>query len=175
MRSAAGRRPRPGLAGWHARNGLVSGCYRLILSPESATLNGSTEGSLRASSTFRPLRRGLLLGAALSLGVALAACGGGDDSTPVTVGGDGALEVIHQNLSFEPRDMAFDVGQTVEFTLVSKDIPHTFTVKDLGIDWEVSKEPQVQTFTFEEAGTFKLICAVPGHEGSGMVGTVEVR
>ena len=71
--------------------------------------------------------------------------------------------------------MVFDVGQTVEFTLVSRDIPHTFTVRDLGIDWEVSKEPQTQTFTFDEAGTFTLICAVPGHRGSGMVGTVEVR
>ena len=83
--------------------------------------------------------------------------------------------MVHDKLSFEPRNMAFDVGQTVEFTLVSNDIAHTFTVKDLGIDWEVSKEPQTQTFTFETAGTFKLICAVPGHEGSGMVGTVEVR
>ena len=71
--------------------------------------------------------------------------------------------------------MAFDVGQTVEFTLVSRDIPHTFTVRDLGIDWEVSREPRTQSFTFEEAGTFTLICAVPGHRGSGMVGTVEVR
>ena len=109
------------------------------------------------------------------MGVALGACGGGEDKPPATAGGDGAIEVVHDNFRFDPDGMAFDVGQTVEFTLVSNDIPHTFTVKDLGIDWEVSREPQTQTFTFEEAGTFKLICAIPGHEGSGMVGTLEVR
>ena len=106
----------------------------------------------------------------------MGACGGyAAPAAPAEAGDDGAIEVVHDNFTFEPRRMAFEVGETVEFTLVSNDIPHTFTVKDLGIDWEVSKEPQVQTFTFERAGTFKLICAVPGHEGSGMVGTVEVR
>ena len=121
--------------------------------------------------------RWLILAGVLLLGSAVQACGGDDvpTATPVGAGDDGTLEVAHRNYAFEPRSMAFDVGQTVEFTLVSNDIPHTFTVRDLGIDWEVSKEPRTQTFTFEEAGTFKLICAVPGHEGSGMVGTVEVR
>ena len=73
--------------------------------------------------------------------------------------------------------MAFSVGETVEFHLSAKDGVHTFTVKDLDINWVVSNQPdpQVQTFTFDRAGTFKLICAIPGHEGSGMVGTVEVR
>ena len=116
----------------------------------------------------------ILAGIAL-LGSALGACGSDDaPAAPVGAGDDGAIEVVHDNFAFEPKHIAVDVGQTVEFTLVSNDIPHTFTVKGLGIDWEVSKEPQTQTFTFEEAGTFKLICAVPGHEGSGMVGTVEV-
>lgn len=120
--------------------------------------------------------RWLTLAGIALLGSALGACGGGDaPAAPVGAGDDGAIEVVHDNFTFEPGRMAFNVGETVEFTLVSNDIPHTFTVKDLGIDWEVSKEPQVQTFTFERAGTFKLICAVPGHEGSGMVGTVEVR
>ena len=110
------------------------------------------------------------------MAIALQACGGGEDlAPPATLGEGGTLEVVHDNFRFEPGRMAFDVGQTVEFKLVSNDIPHTFTVKDLDIDWEVSKEPQTQTFTFEQAGTFKLICAIPGHEGSGMVGTVEVR
>ena len=83
--------------------------------------------------------------------------------------------MVLRNFAFEPKRIAFSVGETVEFTLVSDDIAHTFTVKDLSIDWEVSTVPQTQTFTFESAGTFKLICAIPGHEGSGMVGTVEVR
>ena len=46
----------------------------------------------------------------------------------------------------------------------------------MGISWAVSKDsPEVQSFTFEEPGTFRLVCAIPGHEGLGMTGTVEVR
>ena len=103
------------------------------------------------------------------------ACGENVTPTPASAGADGTLPVVLRNFAFEPKRIAISVGETVEFTLLSNDIPHTFTVKDLGIDWEVSRERQTQTFTFDRAGTFKLICAIPGHEGSGMVGTVEVR
>ena len=134
-----------------------------------------TERLATTDRTPHPAWRWLILASVVLLGPAVQACGGDDATAPVGPGDGGAIEVVHDNFTFEPDRMVFDVGETVEFTLVSHDIPHTFTVRDLGIDWEVSKEPQTQTFTFGEAGTFKLICAVPGHEGSGMVGTVEVR
>ena len=105
------------------------------------------------------------------------ACGENVTPTPVSAGGDGTLPVVLRNFAFEPKRMAFSVGETVEFHLSSQDVVHTFTVEDLDLNWVVrdQPEPQVQTFTFEQAGTFKLICAIAGHEGSGMVGTVEVR
>jgi len=61
--------------------------------------------------------------------------------------------------------------------LSSADDVHTFTVKDLDINWTVreSEEPNVQTYTFDRAGTFQLICAIPGHQGFGMVGTIAVQ
>ncbi len=81
-----------------------------------------------------------------------------------------------RNYVFEPGALRFEVGDAVEFRLLSVDEAHTFTVNDLGINWIVPKEeaPQAQTFTFDRAGTFKLICIIPGHEGSGMVGTITV-
>ena len=85
--------------------------------------------------------------------------------------------MVLRNFAFEPKRIAFNVGETVEFHFSAEDSVHTFTVEDLDLNWVVRDEPgpQVQTFTFEQAGTFKLICAIPGHEGSGMVGTIEVR
>ena len=81
-----------------------------------------------------------------------------------------------RNYLYEPKVLQFKAGETVEFHLLSADEPHTFTVKDLSINWVVPKEeePQVQTFTFDKTGTFRLICTITGHEGSGMVGKITV-
>ena len=89
---------------------------------------------------------------------------------------DGVLDVGMRNYLYEPKSFEFKVGETVEFRLLSVDEPHTFTVKELGINWVVPKEdePQVQTFTFDKAGTFRLVCTITGHEGSGMVGKITV-
>ena len=140
--------------------------------------NGPPKGSPIVTGTIGSLRRGLLLVSLVLLGTAVGACGGdGITPTPASAGDDGTLVVVNRSYAFEPRSFVFEAGETVEFHLSSTDGPHTFTVRDLGISWVVAKEdePQVQTFTFERAGTFKLICAIPGHQGSGMVGTMEVR
>ena len=111
------------------------------------------------------------------LGAAVQACGENVTPTPVSAGEDGTLPMVLRNYAFEPKRIAVSVGETVEFHFSVEDSVHTFTVEDLDLNWVVrdEPEPQVQTFTFEQAGTFKLVCTIPGHEGSGMVGTVEVR
>ncbi len=114
----------------------------------------------------------------MALAIAAQACGGDSGPTPTaaTTGAGDSVTVVHRNFSFEPERLSFQVGETVEFRLTSEDSPHTFTIRDLGISWAVSKDsPEVQSFTFEEPGTFRLVCAIPGHEGLGMTGTVEVR
>lgn len=87
------------------------------------------------------------------------------------------MSLLLRNFAFEPRTLLFEMGDTVQFSLATADSLHTFTVEELGIDWRVKNkdEPVQQSFTFDRLGTFKLICAIPGHEGSGMAGTVEVR
>ena len=76
--------------------------------------------------------------------------------------------------SFDPTDLTFDVGETVTLALNSESEFHTFTVDGLGIDESVGGgETATLTFTFNEAGTFELIC-VP-HEALGMVGTITVK
>ena len=110
-----------------------------------------------------------------ALGV-LAGCGPSGPTPTPAVAVDGVLEVDMRNYVYEPMSFEFRVGETVEFRLISEDEPHTFTVKELGIHWVVPKneEPQVETFTFNEAGTYRLVCTVAGHEGSGMVGKITV-
>jgi len=110
----------------------------------------------------------------------LQACGGsvaGESDEGVRPDQSGELPVLLRNFSFEPAALLFDVGETVRFSLSSADGLHTFTVKDLDIDWRVTKkgESVTQSYTFDNAGIFKLICDIPGHRGSGMEGTVEVR
>ena len=109
------------------------------------------------------------------LGV-LAGCGPSGPTPTPAVPVEGVLDVDMRNYVYEPRSFEFKVGETVEFRLISEDEPHTFTVKDLEINWVVPKneEPQVETFTFNETGTYRLVCVVAGHEGSGMVGKITV-
>ena len=89
---------------------------------------------------------------------------------------DGEITVVLRNFAFEPDTLVFEVGQTVEFTLSSSDSLHSFTVRDLDINWVVKgkDEPITESFVFSRPGKFKLICAIPGHQASRMVGTVEV-
>ncbi len=116
----------------------------------------------------------ILTGAVIALSF-LAGCESGPTPTPATAI-DGVLDVEMRNYLYEPEALQFETGETVEFRLLSVDESHTFTVRDLGINWVVPKEeePQAQTFTFDRAGTFRLVCIIPGHEGSGMVGTITV-
>ena len=130
-----------------------------------------------------PRSRLLILGlASIVTALAVAACSGGDaTATPsaptATPGGDVTqIDVELSSFKFEPGQFDFSVGETVEFDLEATDINHDFTVRDLDIKWVLSGgEQKAERFTFNEAGTFRLICTVPGHEGAGMVGEVVVR
>ena len=137
-------------------------------------------------STIRALRIGtgearaaLVIATAFVLFIGVQACGGETGPTPTAASADadGTLSVLHRNYAFEPKLLSFGVGETVEFQLNSKDEVHTFTVRELGVNWVVTQEaePQAQSFTFDRPGTYKLICAIPGHEGSGMVGEITVE
>ena len=75
---------------------------------------------------------------------------------------------------FSSDEFTFSVGETVTFTLVSQAEFHTFTVDDLEIDVIVNGgDTETLTFTFDQAGTFELICSP--HQFLGMVGTITVQ
>ena len=76
--------------------------------------------------------------------------------------------------AFGPAELSFAVGETVEFTFIGEAQFHTFTVDELGIDEVVDGGETVTfSFTFDQPGTYTLIC-VP-HQALGMVGTITVQ
>ena len=81
-----------------------------------------------------------------------------------------------RSFSYTPKDLKVKVGEPINLTLKSFDIDHTYTVKDLDIDWQVKGGATVpQTYTFTRLGSYRVICAIPGHESAGMVGSLQVQ
>ena len=73
-----------------------------------------------------------------------------------------------------PRSLRFEVGQEVTFSLSGETEFHTFTVDELDIDVSMDVGETVEyTYTFDEAGTFRLYC-IP-HEALGMTGEIVVE
>ena len=98
------------------------------------------------------------------------------DSTSIPDGEKPKVVVELDNYSFNPRQFVFSVGDSVDFTLISMDELHSFTVEELDINWSVSsEEPKEESFTFDQPGKYKLVCIIPPHQGMGMVGTVTVQ
>jgi|TARA_Y100000310_G_scaffold343931_1_gene454014 uncharacterized cupredoxin-like copper-binding protein len=133
------------------------------------------------------------LAAAITL--PLAACGGGSN----TSASDSAAPSSSSNISvegtefkFAPADVNVKAGQAVTVTFENDgDVDHEWAVLRKGTQiqaetdfeesmvlFEVESIPPgtsaTQTFTFDEAGRYQIICALPGHLAAGMEGTLTV-
>ena len=77
---------------------------------------------------------------------------------------------------FEPDEMTFKLGQTVNFTIMppsDSKKSYTFTVADLGIAYNIKFGNAVSfTYVFDKAGQFRLR-SFPGSE-FGMIGVINV-
>ena len=133
----------------------------------------------------------LTVGVLLALSVVAAGCGGGEEATPIQAPAATATptppagvtepvgEVVNVQLTenpftFNPADLTFEVGKAYTLSFQEPGAFHTFTVAELGISIFINAGETVSgPVTFNQVGTFKLIC-VP-HEGTGMVGTITVQ
>lgn len=137
-----------------------------------------------------------LLAAVLSLG--LVACGGDDEDAepPAEVereapeetteesaeeesaGAEEVSEVSLVEFAFEPPDIAAEQGTTLDLTN-DGDIEHDLRVREAGED--IGGTPRFDPGEEEELevdfdpGEYEIYCSVPGHEESGMVGTMSVE
>ena len=102
-----------------------------------------------------------------------------NSAQPAATGGDARTVTLQDpggsgSYAFDPNDLKFSVGDTIEFNFKSESEFHTFTVDDLGIDVEVDGGETVTfSHTFDQAGTFSLVC-IP-HEFLDMVGGITVQ
>lgn len=121
----------------------------------------------------------------------LAACGGGEEPTPTTPpptpttasdtgasDGNGGGEAVEVQLTetpytFIPDSFNFETGKTYALEFNAPGEFHTFTVDALGIDIFINAgESVTEDVTFDQTGTFELICTP--HIALGMTGEITV-
>ena len=120
-----------------------------------------------------------ILAGLLGLALVLTACAG--DGGEKTNGGGatkgGAISMSATDFKFDPATINAKVGQEVTVNVKNNGaVLHDFMSADLKVPStlvDVGKTTAVK-FTPTAAGTFKFVCSQPGHEASGMHGTVTV-
>ena len=110
--------------------------------------------------------------------VALAACGGDDDTDAAEAPVDeGTVEVTVQTFDFQPDPLVVPAGTAITF--VNGDaIDHTVTAgtrdapRPEVFDGALPDEGAEFLLTLDERGTYEYFCAI--HEGPGMTATITV-
>jgi uncharacterized cupredoxin-like copper-binding protein len=113
----------------------------------------------------------------------LAACGGDDGGSGGDGGGDtlpaGALEVVALDIAFDSEEYAATAGDVTIAYVSDGQQPHSLIVvddDDEQIGDRLAVDPgDTDTGTYElAAGSYALICDIPGHREAGMVATLDV-
>jgi uncharacterized cupredoxin-like copper-binding protein len=123
-------------------------------------------------------RRFFAAAAAVAFGaVALVGCGSGDGMGDYVQPKGKPIKTITidgTSYKFTPSKITAPAG-VLEFTLKAEDIRHSFRIKgvdgfliEAGAGQSASKKVELQ------AGKYTFYCDIPGHESSGMEGTLTV-
>ncbi|HYT39396.1 MAG TPA: cupredoxin domain-containing protein [Acidimicrobiia bacterium] len=132
----------------------------------------------------RPLERWTAVALAAA-GLLVGACGGGGSDKDKGGSADAKasapagpqLEVSGKEFSFTPGALTLKAGQAA--TIVFKNTgttEHDLTVADTGFKLTVPNgQTGKKTLTIDKPGTYKMYCAVAGHESAGMKGEVKVE
>lgn len=86
------------------------------------------------------------------------------------------VEVDLSVFKFTPKKIFLKVGEPVQFKATSKDTIHSFTIKELGIDVELTPGGQKvsEVFTPQQTGTFQITCRIHSVSAYGMEGFLVV-
>jgi uncharacterized cupredoxin-like copper-binding protein len=129
---------------------------------------------------------GFVLTSALSvIMVASVACASTTPSkvTPASVAPDGTQQVTvsaYDGMKFQPAAVSVRAGQPLELTLRNAgQSAHDLTVNEGGAQpvklMVNGGETTSRTLTFDNPGTYKFECSMPGHALAGMRGTITVQ
>ena len=108
--------------------------------------------------------------------VLLAACGGrGQPGGTVPPPPGTTLTVEESEFKIVPQDLAARAGRlTFQIKNVGT-VEHNFVVEGTAVKLESIQPGETQTAAVDlAAGTYRMVCTIPGHEEAGMVGTLEV-
>ena len=108
--------------------------------------------------------------------VAGAGCGSssGGAYTPPTGPPVKTIPVQASSFKFVPDKISAPAG-ILEFKLTSEDIQHSFRIKDVnGFQIEAGAGKTATGKVKLARGTYTFYCDIPGHESSGMEGTLKV-
>lgn len=79
---------------------------------------------------------------------------------------------------FEPANIKVKKGDKVKITFKNEgQYGHNLVIQDLNVKTSVIKNEESETIEFKvsEAGTYEIICSLPGHKDRGMVGKLVVE
>ncbi len=119
-------------------------------------------------------RLGFVVAALVVAAMVLTACGG---SSAGSGGGSQNITVTATEFKFDPATITVKAGDKVTLTLNNKGtLEHTFVQPDLNINLKAAAGQSASTtFTATKAGSYQVVCDVPGHKEAGMVGTIVVQ
>jgi nitrite reductase (NO-forming) len=109
----------------------------------------------------------------------VAACGGGGGgpqggATPPP-GGVSTVSVTESEFKFDPKAMTAKAGQVTFQIKNGGSVEHNFIVEGSSIKVEGIQPGQTKNVsTTLAAGTYKVLCTIPGHQEAGMTGTLTV-
>jgi len=105
----------------------------------------------------------------------LAACGGNSPSQP-----SGSTKVTMTEYKFDPSNISVPHGKVVFFLVNAGQVQHDLSIRDSSgnrVDQsELISAGDSSVYTVDNiaAGTYTIYCSQPGHEASGMKGTLTV-
>ena len=87
-----------------------------------------------------------------------------------------AFSITARQWEFEPSTITVNKGDTVQLTLTSVDVKHSYSISAFGVNEMLNPGATVETsFVADKVGTFTSACNVPCGQGHvGMTGTVVV-
>lgn len=109
----------------------------------------------------------------------VAACGGGGGgpqggATPPP-GGVSTVSVTETEFKFDPKAMTAKAGQVTFQIKNSGSVEHNFVVEGSSIKVEGIQPGQTKNVSSTlAAGSYKVLCTIPGHQEAGMTGTLTV-
>lgn len=89
---------------------------------------------------------------------------------------DVTATVTMRNVAFDPTEIEASAAERETIAIRNRDLFwHTFTVKSLDLEVAVPTGSSRVVTVDAPAGIYDFVCAIPGHEGAGMKGTITLR